>query len=186
MGRLFLIRHPATQVDPNLPPEQWGLSPAGVKQLEELLSASFWSEVYHVFSSPEPKAAIVAERVGKEYEIPFSLHPELRELTRPAAVVGDYEQQAERVLSRRRDAPEGWEPLASGLDRGWRFLETVVREARLPAAIVSHGLILSAVRAKLFGRDRVDVAEWKRLPFASVATVETEGLTLIEDFATVV
>jgi len=183
MGRLFLIRHPATEIHPDLPVAQWKLSEAGEVQLSALMSAALWRKARHVFSSPEHKAATVAEHACALHGTPFSLHADLRELKRPSRFIDDYEREVRQLLNCWHEAPSGWEPVTSGLCRAWGFLEAIVANAQMPVAVVSHGLILSAVRARLLGRDVVDLREWKGIAFASVATVETEGWVLVEDFA---
>ena len=50
------------------------------------------------------------------------------------------------------------------------------------AAVVSHGIVLSAVRARLLGRPLTSPAEWRALPFASVAQVDALTGRLTEDF----
>jgi len=77
----------------------------------------------------------------------------------------------------------GWESLESAGGRVWSFLRDVVASGPLPAAVVSHGLVLSAVRAKLLGHDGPSPEEWRGLPFGGVAKVDASGWRLVEDFA---
>jgi len=184
MQSIHLIRHPATRVDKRRPPEEWRLSEEGGRQLDALLEQGFWREVRHVYSSTEPKAAIVAERAAETHGVPLSVHDELRELRRPG-FAADYERVVEEAFRSPARAVNGWESLESALKRVWRFLTHVAARGPLPAAVVSHGLVLSAVRAKLLGEEAPDLDEWQRLPFAGVAQVDVSKWQLVEDFAAV-
>jgi broad specificity phosphatase PhoE len=181
MSCIHLIRHPATSIERDRPPDRWELSEEGEKQLRALLECSLWSAVRHVYTSAEPKAAVVAEAVHSRYSTPFSLHSELNELQRPAFIDG-YETVLERVFQRPDGEIEGWESLESALHRAWTFLTHVAARGPLPTAVVSHGIILSGVRARILGRHTVNVAEWRSLPFAGVAEVDAQNWILQQDF----
>jgi len=178
---LYLIRHPATAVDRRRPSEEWQLSEEGGRQLDGLLKQEFWGEVRQVYSSTEPKAAAVAERASEAYGVPFSLHDDLRELRR-SGFFTDYERVVEDVFRSPAREVNGWESLESALGRAWSILTQVAARGALPAVVVSHGLVLSAVRAKVLGRQAPDLAEWRRLPFGGVARVDVSKWQLVEDF----
>jgi broad specificity phosphatase PhoE len=147
-----------------------------------MMRLPFWRGVRHVYASTERKAEVVAAAANAEHGIPFSLHSELAELARPAGLMADYQGRVMALFGSPSAAPDGWEPLDCARERAWKFLTTVVGEGPLPAAAVSHGMILSAVRARLLGRDEVDPRDWVALPFGAVAEVESEGWTVVEDF----
>lgn len=179
---LYLIRHPATRVEQGRPPEEWQLSEEGGRQLDALLKQEFWGEIRHVYSSSEPKAAVVAHGAAEAHGVPFSLHDDLRELKRTGFVV-DYDGMVARVFETPACQINGWESLDAARDRVWDFLEEVAARGPLPAAVVSHGLVLSAVRAKLLGRPALHLTEWRQLPFAGVAQVDVSKWQLLQDFA---
>jgi broad specificity phosphatase PhoE len=181
MQTLYLIRHPATRVDRRRPPEEWQLSEEGDRQLEALLERPFWRQVRHIYSSSEPKAVVVAQRAAEADGVPFSLHAELRELRRPS-FVADYEGMVGRVFEMPQHEIDGWESLESALTRVSSFLRRVAERGLIPAAVVSHGLVLSAARAKLLGREAPDLTEWRRLPFGGVAEMDVSKWRLLEDF----
>ncbi len=185
MGRIYLIRHPACNAREDLPAEQWLLSEAGEKQLESLIRSRFWAGVLHVYASTEPKAEAVAQRVFARHAISFSLHDDLRELRRPPVFIRDRNEilgLVGRVFASPQEHAPGFEPLAAAAERVWRFLTQVVAENALPAAVVSHGIVLSALRARLLCKEKVDLKDWQRLPFAAVAEVESDGWVLHRDF----
>jgi len=182
MRRLYLVRHPATTVDRLCPPEEWQLSDEGGRQFEALLRQPFWRQVRHVYSSTEPKTATVAQKAAGTRGLPFSLHDDLRELRR-SGFVPEYESIVERVFETPGKQVGGWESLESALRRVWRFLNHVAAGGLIPAAVVSHGIVLSAVRARLLGRQTPSLAEWQRLPFGGVADVDVANWRLLKDFA---
>ncbi len=185
MGLIYLVRHPACEVRDDRPAEQWHLSEEGEKQLESLMCSGFWSKVQHVYASTEPKAEVVAQRALAEHGVPFSVHDELRELRRPPHFIRDRNELL-GTISSIFDAPQeavpGFEPLARALHRVWRFVTEVVVRYPLPAAVVSHGIVLSAVRARLLGEPKVSLSEWESLPFAAVAEVDSDQWLLHRDF----
>jgi broad specificity phosphatase PhoE len=125
----------------------------------------------------------VARAAFEEHAIPYSLHPELAELRRPAGLVDDYQETVALLLRSPRVAPEGWETVEAAAERAWSFLSGAVADGPLPAAVVSHGIVLSAVRARLLGRRLVDPRDWLALPFAAIAEIESEGWIMLRDFA---
>jgi broad specificity phosphatase PhoE len=63
MREIYLLRHAHSNLDPNLPPEQWGLTPAGVEPAraagDELKAAGLVA----IFCSTEPKARRTADLI---------------------------------------------------------------------------------------------------------------------------
>ena len=182
MGLIYLIRHPSTQPDERRPARDWRLSAEGHEQLGRLLRASWWPTVRHVYVSDEHKAATVGDAAAKRFNVPVSRHPEIGELRRAPSDGVRYEELVRQTLRQPDEPPRGWESLSEARRRAVRFLQTVVSKGPLPAAVVSHGIVLSAVRAHLLGADSVDEAAWASLPFAAVAEVETDGWRLRSDF----
>ncbi|MEX0762771.1 MAG: histidine phosphatase family protein [Dehalococcoidia bacterium] len=183
MGRIYLVRHPATHMDPDTPAEQWGLSDEGLSQLDRLLQARWWTDVRHVYTSTEQKARAVGDAVLNQFGIPCTSHAELRELERTPEFRSDYRERVIRMFATPDVPVDGWESLSSATDRLTGFLRGTVSGGPIPAAVVSHGIVLSSVRARLLGMSHVDPRHWQALPFAAVAEVETDDWTLASDFA---
>ncbi len=183
MGRIYLVRHPATRMDPDIPAEQWGLSDEGLSQLDRLLQAQWWRDVRHVYTSTEPKAREVGDAARKRFGITCTSHAELRELERTPEFRSDYRERVIRMFATPDVPVDGWESLSSATDRLAGFLHGTASEGPLPAAVVSHGIVLSSLRARLLGMSHVDPRHWQSLPFAAVAEVETDSWTLASDFA---
>ncbi len=182
MSLVYLIRHPMTRMDPERPPAEWELSSDGRRQLERLLSAPWWHAVVHVYTSVEPKAAAVGMAATARFGTPHTTHNELDEIHR-GSFVADYGRVVRQALAEPDVPANGWEPLSKARDRTVGFVRSVVSAGPLPAAVVSHGLVLGEVRASLQGKEHVAYDDWRALPFAGVAVVDPATWQLVADFA---
>lgn len=182
MGKIYLVRHPAPQISAALPAQQWGLSETGREQVQRLLQAAWWPQVRHIYTSPEPKAQAVAAAAAERFDLPFSVHPELAELRRPPKMLPDYKEWVVRAFAAPEEALPGGESVASAGERVWRFVRETIGAGPLPAALVSHGIVLSTLRARLLGQTQVAPRDWEALPFGAVAQVESLDWSWAEDF----
>lgn len=181
MSMVYLVRHPMTAMDPARHPAEWEVSNDGQRQLDRLLAAPWWPAVEHVYTSTEPKAVVVGRQAADRFGIPTSAHAALDEVHRQD-FVPDYGRVVRAALDHPDLPANGWEALTAARDRAVGFLQSTVGPGPLPAAVVSHGLVLSQVRAWLQGRDHVDYEEWRSLPFAAVAVVDPAAWRLEADF----
>lgn len=179
----YLIRHPHTQAVAGVPSARWELSERGKTELESLMSHSLWDVAIHTYTSSEQKASSVGEMALKQRQIPTTAHDELGELNRPwTGGRTNYNEIVASAFQTPDQAQDGWESVRSGFNRVKTFLTQTAANERTPAAIVSHGLVLSAVRADILGQDKVRIEDWQSLPFASVATVDLTNWKLLSDF----
>lgn len=182
MSTVYLVRHPITRMDPSRPPAEWELSSDGRRQLDLLLAAHWWPAVEHVYTSTEGKATAVGEAATARFGTSTSVHPELDELHR-GGFVADYGRVVRQALADPDRPANGWEALAAAQDRAEGFIRGSVAVGPLPAAVVSHGLVLSAIRASLRGAQQVEYEEWRDLTFAAVAEMDPAAWALLSDFA---
>jgi broad specificity phosphatase PhoE len=180
---VYLVRHPETTVDPRLPSTDWVLSGQGVRQLESLLALRFWRAARHVFTSTELKTVVVGESAQYRFGAPHTQHAELAELRRSMLLPQEeFLDRMRKVFEHRSEPADGWESAASGLRRIKVFLLETVARVQPPTVVVSHGVVLSLLRADLLGRPRVEFDDWRALPFGAVAKIDVEKWTLIRDF----
>ncbi len=179
---VYLIRHPMTRMDPERPPAEWELSNDGHRQLARLLAAPWWPAVEHVYTSTEDKAAVVGATAAERFGTPHTTHPELDEVHR-SAFVADYGRVVRQALAAPDVPANGWEALTHARDRTVGFMRSVVAAGPLPAAVVSHGLVLGEVRASLQGKPHVAYEDWRALPFAGVAVLDPLRWALVADFS---
>lgn len=176
MALLYLIRHPHTRVELDVPAPEWGLSDAGQEQTAALLEAPFWPRVAAIYPSREPKALAVAKAAALAHTLPVMPRAALGEVDRTAYVPPDeatYQATVAAFFANHDHSPHGWEPARVALER----LKAEI--ARLDAlhgpdesfAIVSHGLVLTLLLADLRGEPpTLDL--WRGIGFAAVAAVD--------------
>ncbi len=181
MSIVYLIRHPMTRMEPARPAAEWVLSSDGLRQLDRLLTAPWWPAVEHAYTSSEPKARAVGEAAAERLGTPHTVHGELDEVHR-GEFVADYGRVVREAMAHPDQSADGWEALTSARDRVVAFVRTVVAPGPLPAAVVSHGLVLGELRASLQGRAHVAYEDWRALPFAAVAVADPSRWELIADF----
>lgn len=183
MALLYLIRHARVQMRGDVA-ERWPLSERGRLEAGTLARQDFWREVELVFSSPEPKARQTAEPAARRWCVPLVTVDCLRELRRPQ-LLPDYQTAVARFFANPESSVAGCEPAAQVAERITRCLkELVAAHPERTLAVVSHGLALTLFLAQL--KDRwPTLAEWRAVPFAGLAVVDTITWHLVKDWSSV-
>ncbi|MFN2271841.1 MAG: histidine phosphatase family protein [Anaerolineae bacterium] len=179
MASLYLVRHARTKISDD---ECWPLSEEGERQADLLAQRSFWREVELILSSPEPKALQTAKPAARRWSLPLETTDCLHEVRRPH-LIPDYEDTIARFFSDPESSVEDLEPAAQASKRITRCIKGL--SAKHPGktlAIVSHGLVTALFLAHLEGRWPT-VAEWRAIPFAGLAVVDTTTWHLIENWS---
>lgn len=169
--KVYLVRHGAVTVRPDLPLAQWHLSPEGRAGVDALADKLFWPQVRGIHASAEPKAEATAQRIAARHALPIRIETELREVERPWTE-GDYAAAVRRYLA--GEALAGWEPRDQALARVRSCIDGIVkRHEGLDVAIVSHGLALTLYLAALLDLDGAKAHElWSRIRFPDVAVLD--------------
>lgn len=181
MARLYFVRHARSQMTGDVA-KRWPLSEEGQREAGVLARQDFWREVDLVFSSPEPKAVQTAKPSARRWGIPLEIVNCLHELRRPQ-LVHDYEEIIARLFAEPETSIAGLEPASQAADRIAHCLKRLV--AAHPGqtlAVVSHGLVLALFLARLEGRWPT-VADWRAVPFAGLAVVDTNTWHFIKDWS---
>ena len=179
--KLYLVRHAAATVRPELPSTQWHLSPEGRAAADALAEESFWPAVRGIDMSAEPKAAATAQRIAARHGLPICVEPELREVERPWTE-GDYAHFAYSYLA--GGAVDGWEARAQALTRMQRSIDRIVaqRDGR-DFVIVSHGLALTLYLSHVLALDIVTAWElWSEMRFPDLAILDLGSHRLERSF----
>lgn len=173
MARLILIRHAEPTIDPDLPPPEWALSPAGKEGAARLADQLTDREIGRIFSSGGRKAIQTAEIVGGRLGLENRIAPPLHEHDRTgvgfleagafqAAIKALFEQPSEMVF--------GQESASAAVARFRSALDQI--ESRCPEetsiACATHGTIMSLFTATLGDTDGYSL--WKQLKMP--ATIE--------------
>ena len=141
---MYLVRHAMTIVEPDVPSHEWRLSEQGRQA-----AAALELPPLRVVSSSEPKALDTAALAGWD-AVPDD---RLREVTRPFAGDGTYEERVRRYLA--GEELEGWEPRAHALERLRAALDG------FDGIAVTHGLAITLYAGLTF-------EQWQAMPFPAV------------------
>lgn len=185
MTTLYLITHAHTAADPAVDARKWHLSPTGVRQAARLAEQPWWSEVSCVVVSSETKTRLTVAPLLARRTLPVMVDPRVDELKRSGWTT-DYSEHVQRTFADPDRAHGGWEPASAALARIRAAVHDLAKTHPYAVlALVSHGLILSLLRADLLHLPRVRFDDWRHLSFAAVARMEISAAcdaTLITDF----
>ncbi|HET7377903.1 MAG TPA: histidine phosphatase family protein [Anaerolineae bacterium] len=172
MTRIFLIRHAETEQSHD-DAALWPLSDHGEEQVRALAQQPFWSEVKAIITSDEPKAVSTVDRIAFERNIPFFMHPGLRDLKRTPEWIEDYEARVLEVFQKPALSIGGWERAADAQSRILTALdELIAKYDPEPFAVVSHGMVLSLLLASVNNMLEQVFDVWQQLGFATVVLME--------------
>ncbi len=171
MASLYLVRHARVQMTGDIA-ERRLLSEEGEHEADILAQQDFWCKVERIFSSPELKALQTAEPAIRRWSIPLEIADCLHEVHRPRPI-SDYEGTIARFFSEPETGVAGMNPAIQEAGRITRCIKGLAAaHPDWTLAIVSHGLVTALFLARLEGRWPT-VAEWRAIPFAGLAVVDT-------------
>lgn len=174
MAKLYVVRHASVHVDFGVPSSEWVISEDGIRATRDLVLTEPWSEVRHIYHSPEPKAAVTARIIGDLTGIQTTVVDALHELRIPT--INPHDEFVRRVGLYLAGFPdpefEDWDMATN------RIVDAVQNIIRLAngssVAMVSHGRILTVLFSYWLKR-RMTVDAWRsiRLPDLSVVDMDT-------------
>jgi broad specificity phosphatase PhoE len=186
MGRLCLVRHARTRIDPTRNPSEWGLDAEGQSRLDALACLPVFAAAYRVASSSEPKAMLTAEAIRARHPglPPVEGFAELGEIYK-ASFVGDGHDE---VMARLFAEPDravlpGWEPAADALARFAGRMDRLLAEAKgRDLILVAHATVQSLYLAMLGGQGPVRFADWHSVGMPDLAIIDTDTMQVIQPF----
>jgi broad specificity phosphatase PhoE len=180
MREVFLIRHAESALDPDVPSEQWGLTPAGVKQARAAGDDLKDAGLVAIFSSTEPKARRTADLVASAVGLQSRDIEGLGEHRRDSwGFLGN--DEFKRAVHEVFDVPGESVIGAETGNRAIRRFSDAIAEADKksppgPFALVSHGTVISLFLSHLSGEPAVPM--WEAMEFAQVFRIEWEAPTV--------
>ena len=182
MRALYLIRHASPNVQPNVPAVDWTLSDRGIAEAERLgETARSWG-LRALYTSTESKAKATALIVGEACGLGAAVVQGLEEL-RFDEWIGNADAFSDAVKS----ILEHPEAVVRGAERGSaaaaRFAAAmqIVEQGDLPAAVISHGRVLTAYLAELLHLDD-PFALWRSIPMPGWALLDLDAPRLVKEF----
>jgi broad specificity phosphatase PhoE len=175
MRRLYLVRHASPAIQPNVASEQWTLSDRGIEEARALARiASTW-DLAAVYSSVEPKAQatalIIGDAAGQPVRVVDGLH-ELR-FDRWISNADAFAEMVRGIFEQPAVSVHGAERAGAAADR-FAAAVRIVEEGPFPAAIVSHGRVLTAYLAQACGLDD-PFAVWRAIPMPGWACLDLDA-----------
>lgn len=175
MRQLFLIRHASPQIQPDVPTREWQLSERGIEEAHALAKLAPTWELEAIYTSSEPKAQttglIIADALGLFVHVVDGFD----ELRMPAWIgnANEFNEAVHAILEDGDEAPRGAETAAQAAARFADGVE-LVAQGEFPAAIVSHGRVLTAWLAQAIGLD--DPYEtWRTMPMPGWACIDLDA-----------
>jgi len=185
MRQLILIRHASPIVQPGLPARDWPLSERGIEEATMLARTARRWELAAIYASSEAKARSTALIIADQLGLFVNIVDGFDELRMPEWIpnADDFNESVRAILSEAAALPRGAESAEQAAARFADGVEIVAHGA-FPAAIVSHGRVLTAWLARTIGLD--DPYEtWRTLPMPAWACIDLDAprLGFISAFA---
>ena len=140
----YFITHPEVMVDPNVPIESWGLSPAGVDRAR-LIPRMCWDDgVVQIASSTELKAIEAADILAAGVGRPVLRVAALGENDRSSTgylPLTEFEAVADEFFAHPHLSVRGWETAADAQRRIVGAVRSLTTDPLRHTAIVAHGAV---------------------------------------------
>jgi broad specificity phosphatase PhoE len=141
---VHFITHPEVAIDPDVPVPDWPLSDVGAQRAAALLRRPWITAIRSIFTSPERKAAQVADMIGADRHLVPATLDGLGENDRSATgylPAAEFEATADAFFAWPNESIRGWE---RAVDAQHRIVSAVDRALAMmrpdgDAVIVSHG-----------------------------------------------
>ncbi|HEY2356323.1 MAG TPA: histidine phosphatase family protein [Phenylobacterium sp.] len=170
---LILVRHGRPQVDPNIPPPEWGLSTEGRAAVGELAVKLSHLRPVAAVASHEPKAVETAELLAAPVGLIVERDKAFDEHLRPAwpfsSDPASFAARVEQVLTTPAISIDSAE---TGQAAAERFAAGLARRTERPLLVVSHGTVLSLYLAEHAGFDAV--ALWRSFGFPDALVLDAQ------------
>jgi broad specificity phosphatase PhoE len=180
MRKLLLVRHSASEVDPDVSHHEWPLSDKGRELCAPLAQHLNDLAVEVIVTSTEPKASETGEIVGKLLDLPVYTHENLHEHDRANLgyiTPGTYHRQMANFFLHPNEAVFGMESAEQVYQRfNWAIGSVIQAYAGKNVAVMSHGTAIS-----LFVSRKTDVEPlslWQSLDSPSYVVLSLPAFTL--------
>ena len=174
MRSLYLVRHATPAVQPNTPAPEWQLSDRGVEEARALgATAQTWA-LRAIYASSERKAQSTALAMSEVLAVPVHVVEGFEEL-RIDGWIGnsdDFAEAVQQILEQPELSLRGAERASTAAQRFATGI-SIIENGDFPAAIVSHGRVLTAWLAHT-GRTEDPFALWRSIPMPGWAHIDLD------------
>lgn len=182
MAKLYMVRHAPVNIDPKVPPSDWQLSNDAQASVKQLVADHAWSDVSHIYYSPEPKAAATAAMMADQLGLATSSCAALREVAMDTGFLPPslFRQRVARFLNGEPDS--AFENYADATSRIVNAIASILEAApKTSVAAVSHGRILTVFYSYLLGH-RLGANEWQSIALPDLSIVNLTTSTVDSGF----
>jgi broad specificity phosphatase PhoE len=156
MPVVHFITHPEVSIDPSVAVPDWQLSAIGLRRVGLLLERPWIATVRMVFSSAEPKAAVMARMMANRLSLSPVIIAGLGENDRSSTgylPTTEFETVADTFFARPEESVRGWE---RAVDAQRRIVMAVDHALSMisadgDVAVISHGGVGALLRCHLKG-----------------------------------
>ncbi|MDP9236451.1 MAG: phosphoglycerate mutase family protein [Chloroflexota bacterium] len=181
MRVVYLVKHASPAVQPNVAAHQWELHAGGIEEAKQLgLVARDWG-LASVYSSTEAKARATALLVADATSLQARVVEGFEEIRIDWIANSDnYSEYIREVLEH---PGASFRATERAIDAATRFAGamSIVEKGALPAALVTHGRVLTAYLTQLVGLED-PFAFWRAIPMPGWAALDLDGPKLISGF----
>ena len=184
MAKLILVRHAEVQIEKEIDPTLWKLSPEGRESIHQLSKANVWRDIQKIYTSPETKAIETAQILAAHHRLDVETIEDLREVDRShGGFLPHYEEAAKEFFTKEGENIFGWERAIDAEGRIVRGIERLVRANRESSiAVVSHGLVLTLYVTFITSRRGERLNVWKKIGFPAYMVLNRQTGNVIKDW----
>ena len=183
MAKAYVIRHAEVVVDPNLPSDQWDLSPEAETSIRRISRSIEGTTASHIYHSPENKAYNTAKFIGDIFGIPTETSFNLREVERTFRFLPDDTFNlliAEYLEGKGAGAFENYKIAQTRVAKC--FSNVVSKNHGRDVILVSHGLILTILYSYLLQR-QLNWIDWKNIRIPDLSIIDLDKNTIERGFS---
>jgi broad specificity phosphatase PhoE len=173
MRKLIFVRHSISRIEPEIPPQKWGLTDEGIKRCDNLARKLSVHNPEIIITSIELKAQqtgnIIAKYLGLPVEFGKNIHEHHRE---PGGIVSNqaFKKRISKMFSQPDELVFGLETAKGALDRFSNAVEMIMNtNPEMTPAIVTHGTVMSLYFSEITGDDPFRF--WEKLGLPAFYTV---------------
>jgi broad specificity phosphatase PhoE len=176
MAQIYIVRHASPAIRPDTDPREWTLSERGIAEAGVLAGTAEGWGIEALYSSTEPKARSTALIIGDALGLNVNQSDAFDELRMPSGWIGnsdEFNEMVRGILEEPDASVHGSERAAAAAER---FAEGValVLGGPTPAAIVSHGRVISAYVSGMASVEDDAFDFWRSIPMPGWCVVEAE------------
>jgi broad specificity phosphatase PhoE len=174
MRTLYLIRHATPAIQPTVPSPDWPLSERGIEETRRLSrTAKSWG-LQALYASNEAKAQSTALVLGEELALPVGVVEGFQE-TRLDVWIGNSDEFGDAVRQILEQPELSWRGAERAATAAERFAAgvSIISEGPFPAAVVSHGRVITAWLAERLSIDD-PFTLWRSIPMPGWASIDLD------------